>query len=134
MRREIRVFPNCLLILVLFISCSKTRTTPDDAVVRISIGLYSQEREGKVEEKLQTIFREKIMPAVKKLEGNLNYYVTIDKEKNAISNVSIWKSKEAAKQMNEMTEMKEMAKEFIELGVEFSEITNHEIIWQLPEN
>ena len=41
---------------------------------------------------------------------------------------------EHAMQMSEMQEMKEMAKEFIDLGVQFSEITNHEIIWQLPED
>lgn len=108
--------------------------THSTAIIRISIGHYPEEKEALVEHKLEGVFKEKIKPAVQRMDGNLHYYVTIDRDKNAISNISIWKSEEHAMQMSEMQEMKEMAKEFIDLGVQFSEITNHEIIWQLPED
>ena len=107
---------------------------PDNAIVRVSIGYYPPEQEAAVEEKLETVFKEKIMPAVKKLNGSIYYFVAVDKEKKSITNESLWETREDAMQMAEMKEMLEMAKEFIELGVEFSEITNHEMIWQLPEN
>lgn len=108
-------------------------TTQKGNVVRISIGYYPPEKEISVERKLQTEFKEKIMPAVQKLKGNIGYYVGMDKEKNSITNVSIWESAEAAKQMADMQEMKEMAKEFIAMGVDFKEITNHKMLWQIPE-
>ncbi len=126
----------CLAVLSLFSNCKETTMNkiPDNAIVRVSIGYYPPEQEAAVEEKLETVFKEKIMPAVKKLNGNIHYFVAIDKEKKSITNVSLWETREDAMQMAEMKEMLEMAKEFIELGVEFSEITNHEMIWQLPEN
>lgn len=73
------------------------------------------------------------MPAVKALDGNINYFVAMDKEKKSITNVSIWTSKETANQMKDMEEMKEMGRDFVAMGVKFTEITNHEMIWQLPE-
>ena len=124
------------LIATIFISCSKEsemNNIPDDAVVRISIGYYPADKEGIVEEKLNTTFKEKIMPAVKKLDGNINYFVAMDKEKKSLTNVSIWTSLETAHQMAAMEEMKEMGKEFMAMGVEFTAITNHEMVWQLPE-
>lgn len=106
-------------------------TIQKNEVIRISIGYYQAEKETLVEQKLQTEFKEKIMPAVKKLKGNIGYYVGIDKEKNSITNVSIWESREASLQMADLQEMEEMAKEFTAMGVDFKEITNHEIIWQI---
>ncbi len=105
---------------------------PDNAVVRISIGYYPPEKEKTVEEKLNTVFKDKIMPAVKKLDGNINYFVAMDKEKKSLTNVSIWTSRETANQMSDMEEMKEMGRDFTAIGVNFTEITNHEMIWQLP--
>jgi|GEM_PF-2724734 len=105
---------------------------PKNAIIRISIGYYPPEKAPLVEEKLQTIFKEKIEPAVKKLEGNINYFVAIDTEKNSITNVSLWESKSAAMQMAEMVEMKEMGRDFVAMGVEFTDITNHKMLWQLP--
>jgi hypothetical protein len=107
---------------------------PDNAIVRISIGHYPPDKEEIVEEKLNTIFKDKIKPAVKRLNGNIHYFVAMDKEKKSLTNVSIWTSKEAAHQMAEMEEMKEMGRDFVKMGVMFSEITNHEMLWQLPEN
>lgn len=137
MGTKFKIPPIGLLIigLLLFTNCNKNQkknNMDNAAFVRISMGYYPPEKEKLVEEMLSTIFKEKIMPEVKKLNGNLNFYAAIDKEKNAVSNVSIWKSEKDAKQMDDMKEMKEMAKEFIKIGVKFSEITNHEIVWQLP--
>ena len=132
----VKRFVISFLIAILFISCSKENkmnNIPDDAIVRISIGYYPSDKEEIVEEKLNTIFKEKIMPAVKKLDGNINYFVAMDKEKKSLTNVSIWASKETANQMAEMEEMKEMGRDFVGMGVEFTEITNHQMLWQLPE-
>ena len=118
-------------------ACESTPTNagivPDTAILRISIGQYPPDQSALIEEKLQTVFKEKVRPAVQALPGNISYYVTMDKEKHYISNVSLWTSKEAAAQMGDMQEMKEMGKVFAAMGVEFTEITNHELIWQLPE-
>ncbi|MEM1435537.1 MAG: hypothetical protein AAGG11_15875 [Pseudomonadota bacterium] len=102
-------------------------------IVRISIGYYPEDAEADVEAKLKGEFEVKIKPAVMKLQGNLKYYVAIDKDKNAITNVSLWESMEAAMQMAQMKEMAVMGREFAAMGVTFSEITNHEMLWQLPE-
>lgn len=63
---------------------------------------------------------------IKKLKGNINYYVGIDNEKLAISNVSLWQTKEDARQMATLREMFDMRKTFEELGLKFIAITDHD--------
>ena len=76
-------------------------------------------------------FKNSLIPAIKKLHGNLGYYVGIDKEKHTMTNVSFWESKEDALQMATLKEMLAMRATFEGLGLKFIEITNHEVLWKL---
>jgi hypothetical protein len=73
------------------------------------------------------------VPAIKKLKGNLGYYVAIDKDKLTMTNVSFWKTKEDAMQMAALKEMLDMRSRFEALGLKFTDITNHKIVWSLPD-
>jgi quinol monooxygenase YgiN len=101
-------------------------------IVRISVGYFERNLAEKVERMLQTEFRNSLVPAIKKLPGNLGYYVGIDKEKNTMTNVSFWDNIENAKQMSTLKEMLDMRTTFEALGLKFIEITNHDILWKLP--
>jgi hypothetical protein len=102
-------------------------------VVRISIGYFEPQQADKVESMLQSEFKNSLIPAIKKLKGNLGYYVGIDKEKHTMTNVSFWDTIENAKQMATLKEMLAMRTTFEALGLKFIEMTNHDILWKLPE-
>jgi len=102
-------------------------------IVRISIGYFQPEQTDRVEHILQTEFKDTLIPAIKNLKGNLGYYVGIDREKHTMTNVSIWDNIENAKQMSTLKEMLDLRITFEALGLKFIEITNHEILWKLPE-
>jgi hypothetical protein len=106
---------------------------PKNTIVRISIGYFQPEQTDKVEAMLNNDFKNSLTPAIKKLKGNLGYYVAIDKEKNAMSNVSLWHTKEDALQMATLKEMLDMRTTFEALGLKFIDITNHQILWKLPD-
>jgi hypothetical protein len=57
--------------------------------------------------------------------------VGIDKEKYALTNVSVWESKEDAMQMARLKEMLDFRTKFEALGIKFIEITNHQVLWEL---
>jgi hypothetical protein len=50
-----------------------------------------------------------------------------------MTNVSFWDTIENAKQMATLKEMLAMRTTFEALGLEFIEMTNHDILWKLPE-
>lgn len=102
-------------------------------IVRISIGYFNPEQTEKVEKLLQREFKKSLIPAIKNLKGNLGYYVGIDKEKHTMTNVSFWDTIENAKQMATLKEMLAMRSTFESLGLRFIDITNHDILWKLPE-
>ena len=102
-------------------------------IVRISIGYFEPQQADKVESMLQSEFKNSLIPAIKKLKGNLGYYVGIDKEKHTLTNVSFWDNIENAKQMSTLKEMLAMRTTFEVLGLKFIDITNHDILWKLPE-
>jgi quinol monooxygenase YgiN len=106
--------------------------TKNKNIVRISIGYFKPELVAKVEEMLENEFKKSLIPAIKKLKGNISYHVAIDKEKNALTNVSFWKTKADAMQMATLKEMLAMRTTFEALGLQFIEITNHEMVWELP--
>jgi len=101
-------------------------------IIRISIGYFKQEQTDEVEYMLNNEFKNSLIPAIRRLKGNLGYYVAIDKEKCAITNISFWKTKEDVLQMATLKEMLEMRTVFEALGLKFIEITNHQIVWKLP--
>jgi len=102
-------------------------------IVRISIGYFEPQQADKVESMLQSEFKNSLIPAIKKLKGNLGYYVGVDKEKHTMTNVSFWDNIENAKQMSTLKEMLAMKTTFEALGLKFIDITNHDILWKLPE-
>jgi len=102
-------------------------------IVRISIGYFQPGQTDKVDLMIQHEFKDSLIPAIRKLKGNLGYYVGIDREKHSITNVSFWDNVENAKQMSTLKEMLDMRNTFEALGIKFIEITNHEILWKLPE-
>ena len=50
-----------------------------------------------------------------------------------MTNVSIWITKDDALQMATLKEMLDSRTTFDSLGVIFIEITNHQVLWKLPE-
>ena len=101
-------------------------------IVRISIGYFEPSQAEKVETMLNSEFKNRLIPAIQKLKGNISYFVGIDKEKNSLTNVSFWETKEDAQQMATLKEMLEMRTTFEVLGLKFIEITNHKILWEMP--
>ena len=114
-------------------SNKKMEVNTENTIVRISIGYFKPELADKVESMLDNEFKKSLIPAIKKLKGNLGFYVAIDKEKNAMTNVSIWQTKEDALQMATLKEMLDSKVIFDSLGVKFIEITNHQVLWKLPD-
>jgi hypothetical protein len=102
-------------------------------VARISIGYFEPRQADKVDSMLQGEFKNYVSSAIKGLKGNLGFYVGIDKEKNAMTNVSFWDNVENAKQLSTLKEMLDMRTTFEALGIRFIDITNHDILWKLPE-
>jgi hypothetical protein len=132
------IFSSTVLILITtaLYSQIKSNITMDEinetAIVRISLGYFQPEQAAEVESMLNHEFKNLLVPAIKKLKGNLGYYVAIDKEKNAITNVSFWRTKDDALQMATLKEMLDMRTTFESLGLKFIEITNHQVLWKLP--
>jgi quinol monooxygenase YgiN len=108
-----------------------TNKKMETTVVRISLGYFAPEQSDKVESMLSNEFKASLIPAIKKLKGNISYYVGIDKEKYALTNVSVWESKEDAMQMATLKEMLDFRTKFEALGIKFIEITNHQVLWEL---
>ena len=101
-------------------------------VIRISLGSFESNKAAVVETKL--IESKAVLEAgIRAMRGNLGYYVGIDRKNNAISNVSLWDSVEAAGQMTTFQPMLDLAKTFVELGVRFQRpILNLTTLWELP--
>lgn len=102
-------------------------------IVRISLGYFNSEMTERVQVMLENEFKNLLIPAVQKLNGNLGYYVGIDSQKCVMTNVSFWLTESDALQMATLKEMLQMRATFEELGLKFIEITNHEILWELPQ-
>lgn len=64
-------------------------------VVRISLGTFDADKAAIVEAKLIES-KAALESGIRAMRGNLGYYVGIDRTNNAMSNVSLWESVEAA--------------------------------------
>ena len=109
----------------------KIESVKEGAIVRISIAYFKPEQTDKVESMLNNEFKNHVAPAIKELRGHIAFYVGIDKEKLTMSNVSFWQTKEDALQMATLREMADMRATFKALGIEFNDMTNHDILWML---
>jgi hypothetical protein len=100
-------------------------------VVRISLGRFDSEKYDAVRNLLDGS-RKTLVPAIRALKGNRGYYVGIDRENNAMTNVSLWDTRGDAEQMASLQPMLDLATIFVEAGVRFERpITNHETLWTL---
>jgi len=100
-------------------------------IIRISIGHFPPGQAEKVESMLNNEFKNSLIPAIKKLRGNIGFYVGIDKEKCTMTNSSLWQTLEDAMQMDTLKEMLEARGQFEALGVKFEKITNNQVLWEL---
>jgi hypothetical protein len=87
-------------------------------VIRISLGTFESDKAAIVEAKLIES-KAALETGIRAMRGNLGYYVGIDRRNNAISNVSLWDSVDAAEQMATFQPMLDLAKTFVALGVQF---------------
>jgi hypothetical protein len=101
------------------------------SVVRISLGRFDAENYQHIRQLLDDS-QKTLIPAIKALKGNQSYYVGIDQQNSAMTNVSIWDTIEDAQQMASLQAMLDLAKTFIDAGVKFERpITNHQTLWSL---
>jgi hypothetical protein len=100
-------------------------------VIRISLGTFDAEKASLVEAKLIES-RAALEAGIRGMRGNLGYYVGIDRKNDAISNVSLWESVEAAEQMATFQPMLDLAGTFVALGVRFQRpILNCATVWEI---
>jgi len=97
-------------------------------VVRISKGRFEPQRAAEVERLLRES-EVALRPALRALPGLVAYHVGVDRAGSAMTNTSLWESRERAMQMASLREMQELRARFEALGVRFDEITNHEVLW-----
>jgi hypothetical protein len=99
------------------------------SVVRISLGRFDTENYHAIRMLLDQS-QKSLIPAIRALKGNRAYYVGIDRENNATTNVSVWDTRADAEQMATLQAMLDLAKTFVEASVRFERpITNHETLW-----
>jgi hypothetical protein len=67
-------------------------------VIRISLGTFDADKAAIIEAKLIES-KGALEAGVRAMRGNLGYYVGIDRKNNAMSNVSLWETVDAAEQM-----------------------------------
>jgi hypothetical protein len=102
--------------------------------VRISKGRYSPDLYAEVISRLEASSNS-LVPAISAMAGFLSYYVGADESSCTKINVSVWDTHEHAQAMGALPEMASLAKDFIELGVEFERpIVNYSVLWQLPQS
>ena len=101
------------------------------AVVRISLGRFDADKYDMIRQLLDQS-QKTLIPAIRALKGNRAYYVGIDRENSAMTNVSVWETLDDTKQMASLQAMLDLAKTFVDAGVRFERpITNHETLWTI---
>jgi len=100
-------------------------------VVRISKGAFDPARADEVA-RLLSEGEGVLGPAISALHGLVAYYVGLDRELGAMTNVSVWNTLEDAKQMSGLQAMLDQRARFEAAGVRFDPITNHAVLWRLP--
>jgi hypothetical protein len=98
-------------------------------VVRVSLGRFDADRYDTIRRLLGDC-QKTLIPAIHALQGNRAFYAGIDRENNAMTNVSVWDTLRDAKQLDSLQAMLDLAKVFSDAGVHFERpITNHETLW-----
>lgn len=73
-----------------------------------------------------------LRPGIEAMPGLLAFYFAADEATSSLSNVSLWTSLQAAKQLDTFQPMLDLAKPFIAKGATFERpIMNYSTLWQL---
>ncbi|MBV8615063.1 MAG: hypothetical protein JOY66_15055 [Acetobacteraceae bacterium] len=73
-----------------------------------------------------------LRPGIEAMAGLLAYYAGADEATSSLSNVSVWASLEAARQMDAFQPMLDLGKSFAAKGATFERpIMNYATLWQL---
>jgi hypothetical protein len=100
-------------------------------VVRVSILRCPRERFAELEQMM--IDAEPVLrPGIEAMPGLLAFYVGSDEATSSLSNVSLWTSVEAAKQLDTYQPMLDLGKPFIAKGATFERpIMNYGTLWEV---
>ncbi|OOG44040.1 hypothetical protein B0E52_08510 [Rhodanobacter sp. C06] len=73
-----------------------------------------------------------LRPGIEAMDGLLSFYFGADEATSSLTNVSLWTSLEAAKQLDTFQPMLDLGKPFIAKGATFERpIMNYATLWQL---
>ena len=100
-------------------------------IVRVSILRCAPERFAELRQMMidaDAVLR----PGIEAMSGLIAYYAGADEATSSLTNVSIWTSLEAAKQMDTFQPMLDLGKAFADKGATFERpIMNYATLWQL---
>ena len=100
-------------------------------VVRVSILRCPPERFAELRQMMveaDSVLR----PGIEAMPGLLAFYAGVDEATSSLSNVSLWTSLEAAKQLDTFQPMLDLGKPFTEKGAIFERpIMNYATVWEL---
>jgi hypothetical protein len=100
-------------------------------VVRVSRASFQPETFAEVRRLLDSA-KHSLVPALQQLPGCLDYFASIDDVSNTMINVSVWRSLQEAKQLDDFPPMRKLAVEFSRAGVVFERpVANYETLWRL---
>ena len=100
------------------------------SAVRISNGRFDLSKLAEVE-RAYAASQTALCEGLGQLPGLIHFYAGIDREKGYVTNVSVWESVEAAKQLNTFQPMLDQRPIMEAAGVTFEPITNHEMLWTI---
>ena len=107
-----------------------TRPTPRP-VVRVSLGWFPPEKAEEVA-RVMNYRGAPLESAIGKLPGLISFYSGVDRQRHAVTNVSLWESAEAAEQMSTLQAMLDAGDGLARLGVRFVRpIVDAETLWAL---
>jgi hypothetical protein len=117
------------VVLAAGMAATTTTATAAGPVIRVSMGWFPPERAGEIAALLDYAGNP-LGDAIKALPGLIAYHSGIDRKRNAMVNVSVWKDETSAEQMASLQAMLDQAAVFTRLGVEFVRpIANFETVW-----
>jgi hypothetical protein len=100
-------------------------------VVRVSILRCPPERFAEIRQ--MAVQADPVLrPGIEAMPGLLAFYFGADEATSSLSNVSLWTSLEAARQLDTFQPMLDLGKPFVEKGATFERpIMNYATLWQL---
>ncbi len=73
-----------------------------------------------------------LAPGIRAMRGLIGFYAGADEATSSLTNVSLWRTLDDAKQLDHFRPMLDLGKEFIELGTTFERpIMNYASLWRL---